>query len=1045
MNATMLLRNLFLAHSLSTLCLASHSHNANHPHPPRQRGLVCRSDTFDGILPTASITIAHVPSNTSYGESRLQNPAYPTPPTNLPELCALTVTIATSPTSSARFGLFLPTKWNNRLLTVGNGGFAGGINWLDMGAGVQYGFAVMSTDTGHNSTSGDVSWALNQPERQTDFGWRAMHMSIEAAEELLFAYYSTPATKSYYSGCSTGGRQGLKEIQMFPDSFDGALIGAPAWWSTNLATWTTWVRTVNEPDGGKNMSVRDMAVWAREVMRQCDGVDGVWDGIIAAPERCVLDFEQILCGTEGVDAEGCLTREQIDTAKRVYGDYLVDGAFMFPGLSVGSEDLWSVLLGQAAPDPRGQEYVKMFVLGDSNWDWKRYNDTIAKVAAAMDPGDLTADAFDISKFRDRGGKIIMYHGDSDGMIPAKSSDYYYNQTATAMGGVSSLQSWFRYFHVPGLGHCSGTRVNAPWYFAGGNQAGSLGTGTYSVPGSSGVRHDALLALVDWVEKDREVDSIIATTWKAPSDPASGVLRQRPLYETFDYIIVGGGTAGLVVASRLTENADVRVLVIEAGADRSNDPLVLTPGLVAGVYGNENSALNFLMLLYPTRGIIDAWASLGNKGWDFDSLAPYFRKFATVHAPSKAARDVVGLTYHDDSIVGGDGPIHVSFSDGYGATNKARVDSFSNEGLEVKTDPRTGTALGAFRNPASIDPATKTRSFAATGYYSAEVAKSPNLVDGVPVAIGVEVITKDGKIATFSVSLEVILTAGALQTPQLLELSGVGGRDILKGHGIGVVVDDPAVGENLQDHPIVCQSFEVGESTACADTLRDPNVLQALIGMYQDGGSGPLGQSNISVAYTPLVCASGPLSTSSAEELLASVGSVNGREVLRKLLVSGEAAHQHLLLPSRVTISRNPTSVAGDVNAPPIWDPKYNTNPVDLEILSNAVQFVERLVAPTSPLGGLLKTNGKRVQDIVAQDTGAAKEIVRQAQISVFHVAGSCAMLPQEKGRVVDDRLRGLRIVDAGIFPLEPSGNIQSVVYAIAERAADLIKEDRVGQ
>ena len=555
MNTSTSLLNIFLT-SLP-LCLASHSHSHLHGHhEARQRGLVCRPDTFTDILPNnATIhSVVPVPQNDSYGEPPSINPAYPIAPTSLPELCALTVSIPTSTNSTIRFGLFLPPTWNTtRLLTVGTGGFAGGINWLDMGAGAQYGFAVVSTDTGHNSTSGDVSWALNAPEKQTDFGWRAMHTAVEAAKKLFFAYYSTPVSKSYYSGCSTGGRQGLKELQLFPESFDGALIGAPAWWSTNLATWTTWVHTVNKPVGGRrgHLDGRAMGVLAREVMRQCDGADAVMDGIISAAEKCRFNFERILCGNkEGEGGMDCLTMEQIDTAKAVYGDYVVDGEFMFPGLSLGSEDLWPVLLGGAAPDPRGQEYVKMFILNNSDWDWRNWNDSIAKRAAAADPGDLTADRFDISKFRDRGGKIIMYHGDSDGMIPVKSSDYYYNKTAESMGGLSSLQSWFRYFRVPGMGHCAGTRVNAPWYFAGANQAGSLGTGTYSVPGQRDARHDALLALVEWVENGREVDSIVATTWNTPTNPASGILRQRPLcpYPKPQVFVIVGGTEDEKISS-----------------------------------------------------------------------------------------------------------------------------------------------------------------------------------------------------------------------------------------------------------------------------------------------------------------------------------------------------------------------------------------------------------------------------------------------------------------------------------------------------------------
>ncbi|KAK3356501.1 feruloyl esterase B [Lasiosphaeria hispida] len=486
---------------------------------------------IDCVLPRHAHveSVTFVQNGTSYGEGRIRNPAYPTNPTNLPELCAVIVNDTTSPSSSYRFGIFLPTQWNNRFLAVGNGGFAGGINWLDMGAGVHYGFAVMSTDTGHNSTSGDLNWALGEAEKQKDFGFRAMHGAVVLSKLLIHIYYNDDLGHSYYSGCSTGGRQGLKELQLYPDSFDGALVGAPAWWSPNLATWTTKVGTYNLPvNASHHIPAAGVSILGKEVRRQCDGVDGVVDGIISAPQRCDFDFTQILCGRPGVDVIACLTTEQLKTAESVYGDYTIDGKFVFPGLSLGSEDLWGVLLGQGVPDARGQEYVKMFLLGNKDWDWRTYNDSIATLATTTDPGDLAADVFNVSAFRDRGGKLIMYHGDADGLIPTQSSDYFYSQVAAVMGGTQSLASWFRYFHVPGLGHCGGTRVDAPWYFAGGSQAGTLGTGVYSVPGFVDAKHDALLALVDWVEKGVPVDSIIATTWNEASNPASGVLRQRPL-------------------------------------------------------------------------------------------------------------------------------------------------------------------------------------------------------------------------------------------------------------------------------------------------------------------------------------------------------------------------------------------------------------------------------------------------------------------------------------------------------------------------------------
>jgi choline dehydrogenase-like flavoprotein len=139
--------------------------------------------------------------------------------------------------------------------------------------------------------------------------------------------------------------------------------------------------------------------------------------------------------------------------------------------------------------------------------------------------------------------------------------------------------------------------------------------------------------------------------------------------------------------------------------------------------------------------------------------------------------------------------------------------------------------------------------------------------------------------------------------------------------------------------------------------------------------------------------------------------------------------------------------SADVHAHPEWDPKYNSNPLDMELLARAVQFVERIVEPSTPFGGVLKSGGKRQPALKADDLETAREIVRQRQISVFHVTSSCAMLPRGQGGVVDERLRvygtkKLRVVDASVIPIEPVGNIQSVVYAVAERAADFIKEDR---
>lgn len=174
--------------------------------------------------------------------------AYPETTSGLPALCLLTFNVTSSPTSSYRFGLFLPEAWNGRFAAVGNGGLAGGINWPSMGTMVKYGFAVVSTDTGHNGTSFDGRFALRGNETITDNNYRAMHGSVVHAKEIVQQYYARNITYSYYNGCSTGGRQGLVEVERYPEDFDGVLAGAPAWESGKIAGFFVQVGIINLPN-----------------------------------------------------------------------------------------------------------------------------------------------------------------------------------------------------------------------------------------------------------------------------------------------------------------------------------------------------------------------------------------------------------------------------------------------------------------------------------------------------------------------------------------------------------------------------------------------------------------------------------------------------------------------------------------------------------------------------------------------------------------------------------------------------------------------------
>lgn len=491
----------------------------------------CSADYFKDVLPKeATITSAvRVANGSEYGEGEVDLP-YPVNPTNLPELCALTVNVSSSNISNYRFGVFLPTAWNSRFLAVGNGGFAGGINWLDMGSGVRYGHAVVSTDTGHNSTIGDLSWSLNNQERKKDFGYRAVHGTVELGKTLVKTFYGKNITYSYYSGASTGGRQGLKEAQISPESFDGMIIGAPAWWTTHLQPWTTKVGMYNLPASDpKHLSIEAVVTVAEEAIKQCDALDGVTDGIISYPDKCNFNASAILCSGTNANSSTCLTPAQLGTVKNAYSQYFAEGEFVFPGMEVGSEPEWPFLLGDSEPSTLGYGYIQYFLYDDADWSWKDYNDSIVREAEAADPGKATADDYEsLSKFRDRGGRIFMFHGQADAMVPPGSSNVFYDKVAEALGGVDALQDWFRYFLAPGMQHVVGTVVDAPWYFGGVCTAGTLGTDVYSTPGFEDAKHDAMLALMDWVENGVPIDQVVATTWNDTMVPGSGVLRQRPL-------------------------------------------------------------------------------------------------------------------------------------------------------------------------------------------------------------------------------------------------------------------------------------------------------------------------------------------------------------------------------------------------------------------------------------------------------------------------------------------------------------------------------------
>jgi feruloyl esterase len=387
----------------------------------------------------------------------------------------------------------------------------------------------MSTDTGHNSSLADGLWAYQHPERVENWGYRAMHGSVVIAKSIASAYYAKNASYSYYSGCSTGGRQGLKEAELYPNDFDGIVAGAPAWWTSHMQPWTARVALYNLPaTADYHIPAALFSAVNAEVVKQCDPQDGLVDNIISDPQGCNFRPETLLCGGKAGNATGCLTGPQLDTLYNIYSDYLgVNNTLIFPSFYLGSEGVPALISGE--PNPLGTDYIKYFLGKGPNWKYTDYNDDVISLSDSINPGNATV-GFDLSKFHDRGGKLLSYHGMTDMLIPTGSTPYYYNHVLrTLTPKAIDVNSFFKFFLVPGMGHCSGTqpKMNAPWYFAGPNQQPVLGPSIYSTPGFENKEHDVLMAMMAWVEKGKVPEYVVGT--KYVNDTAhTEVMRQRPL-------------------------------------------------------------------------------------------------------------------------------------------------------------------------------------------------------------------------------------------------------------------------------------------------------------------------------------------------------------------------------------------------------------------------------------------------------------------------------------------------------------------------------------
>ncbi|TFK53650.1 feruloyl esterase-like protein [Heliocybe sulcata] len=497
----------------------------------------CSSFTLQDV---SNVTVALI--GTEYYPAgatvNISNPYSQINTNSLPAFCRIELSITTNATANKTAGtdVWLPDSWNGRLLGFGSGGLGGGIVVSDMGhVAVQQGFAGVSTDTGHLSNAGDGIWGGPHNDNAIiDFAYRALHLSVIAGKQVTEQYYGNAANKSYYLGCSTGT---LKEVQQFPEDFDGVVVGSPANWMTHLPVWSIYVNLAVLPVGSPQWITQDM--WSGlihdEVMKQCDALDGVTDGIINNPLICHFQPETLACES-GQNASTCLNPEQINAIHTAFSPYYQNGTYVFEGLYPGGEGGYANTLLGPVIGSISVDYYRYFILNDTTWDPATLNLSDIQLADRLNAANMNAIATDITPFvgPEHNGKVIHYVGMADNVISAGNSLHYYGTVRDQMAQTSmpNMDDYYRLFTVPGMAHCSGGYgANA---FGGGGQAASGMPPTTNDP-----THNVLSAMVQWVEEGVAPDHLVAAYYNN-NNATQGVAFTRPLCKYPQQITYLGG-------------------------------------------------------------------------------------------------------------------------------------------------------------------------------------------------------------------------------------------------------------------------------------------------------------------------------------------------------------------------------------------------------------------------------------------------------------------------------------------------------------------------
>jgi feruloyl esterase len=409
-----------------------------------------------------SLTSLPLPHGTISLATPVEAGTFPAPPgrgpgaavyKTLPAFCRIAATLKPSTDSDIRIEIWMPASgWNGKLQSVGNGAWAGTISYPAMATALATGYAAASTDTGHVGNNPD--FIPDHPEKVIDFAYRSVHEMTVAAKAIVAAYYSKVPQYSYWNGCSTGGRQAMTEAQRFPNDYDGIVAGAPANYVTRLQGSQVWTAAVTHKDEAGYIPPAKYAAIHKAALDRCDMLDGVKDGVIEDPTRCIFDPRILEC--KGEDGPSCLTAPQVEVARRIYaGPASRSGQNIFPGLEPGSEMGLATLSGPKPMDLAVDTY-KYLVFRDPKWNYLTFNPD-ADLARAEETTSALMNSVNpnLQPLFAHGGKLLHYHGWADPGIAPGNSVNYYKSVLEAMGGKAKVDNSYRLFMVPGMGHCGG--------------------------------------------------------------------------------------------------------------------------------------------------------------------------------------------------------------------------------------------------------------------------------------------------------------------------------------------------------------------------------------------------------------------------------------------------------------------------------------------------------------------------------------------------------------------------------------------------------------